>query len=45
MALLKELICHFENLCGEKVENNNLEISVFDENAGLGYSQFNEILL
>jgi hypothetical protein len=44
---LKNLIYHFENLTGSKanlLNNNSAEIDLFNKN-GIGYSQFNEILL
>jgi len=49
MPVLKETISLFENLVGEKQQNSisdeNLNIKLFEDGDGIGYSQFNEILL
>ena len=48
MSKLKELKSIFEDLTGEKIDNISdefLNIELFEDDIGLGYSQFNEILL
>ena len=50
MKTIKELLPLLERLTGktinpDTIDSDSLSISVFNSNKGIGYSQFNEILL